>query len=182
MIHDNVLLISLLLMLVVLGAFIFVVMNSGTATDYGPIKDKAYRLRSKLFLVIVIAGVFVAVGTLDSLPYTKNINSMASLTKVNVEGKQWYWDLSQDHAPVNTPVAFRVTSGDVNHGLGIYNSELRLLAQTQAMPGYTNELVYTFKQPGEYQLMCLEYCGLVHHAMISTFTVEAQTPATTTEM
>jgi heme/copper-type cytochrome/quinol oxidase subunit 2 len=42
------------------------------------------------------------------------------------------------------PVEFQVTSADVNHGFGIYDRSGRLLAQTQAMPGITNRLVYTF--------------------------------------
>jgi cytochrome c oxidase subunit 2 len=42
---------------------------------------------------------------------------------------------------------------------------MRIVAQTQAMPGYTNILRYTFSQPGTYQVLCLEFCGLAHHDM-----------------
>jgi len=45
------------------------------------------------------------------------------------------------------------------------------VAQTQAMPGYTNVLRHTFKDPGNYKILCLEYCGLVHHGMMSELTV-----------
>jgi cytochrome c oxidase subunit 2 len=48
----------------------------------------------------------------------------------------------------------------------MYDRSGRLLAQTQAMPGITNRLVYTFTQPGKYRILCLEYCGLAHHGMI----------------
>jgi len=50
----------------------------------------------------------------------------------------------------------------MNHGFGIYNTSLELLAQTQAMPGYINRLQYTFATPGTYHILRLEYCGLMH--------------------
>ncbi len=71
------------------------------------------------------------------------------------------------------PVEFRVTAGDVNHGMGVYDETLRLLVQVQAMPGFTNRLVYTFAEPGTYRLLCLEYCGLAHHGMIAELKVTA---------
>jgi cytochrome c oxidase subunit 2 len=48
---------------------------------------------------------------------------------------------------------------------------MRLVGQTQAMPGYTNSIKITFKESGIYKLLCMEYCGLAHHAMITDFTV-----------
>ena len=39
------------------------------------------------------------------------------------------------------------------------------------MPGYTNVLRRTFAQPGKYRVLCLEYCGLVHHNMIAEIDV-----------
>jgi cytochrome c oxidase subunit 2 len=70
-------------------------------------------------------------------------------------------------------VVFRVTGADVNHGFGVYNENLELVTQVQAMPGYTNKLVYTFDQPGKYRILCLEYCGLAHHAMMGELNVKA---------
>ena len=64
-----------------------------------------------------------------------------------------------------------VTSADVNHGFGIYDADLRLVAQTQAMPGYTNRLRHTFAAEGTYRVLCMEYCGLVHHNMITEIKV-----------
>ena len=70
-----------------------------------------------------------------------------------------------------TPVEFRVTSSDVNHGFAIYAPDGRIATQTQAMPGYTNKLVHTFTEPGTYTVMCLEYCGIGHAPMTATLTV-----------
>lgn len=39
------------------------------------------------------------------------------------------------------------------------------------MPGYVNRLVHTFDRPGRYRLLCLEFCGVVHHDMVAEFEV-----------
>jgi len=39
------------------------------------------------------------------------------------------------------------------------------------MPGYVNRLGYTFTETGEYEVLCLEYCGLAHHAMVAKIIV-----------
>lgn len=171
MIHDNVFYLSLVLMGGVFFAFAFVALQSGKVTEYALVQAKAYKNRSRLFWVIIIAGIGVSIGTTRLLPYDATQEGAVTDLSIDVEGRQWYWVLSQDHAPVNTTVTFNVTSGDVNHGFGIYDKDLRLLSQTQAMPGYLNKLEFTFNKSGEYQLMCLEYCGLAHHAMISKFNV-----------
>jgi len=169
MIHENVLLLSLILMSGVLFAFVYVFINSSKAEqDYASITKTSYSKRNKLFGFIVLAGVVIAIGTTRGLPYGDRV---ANAKQIDVIGKQWYWEISDTTAQVNQPIEFNVGSGDVNHGLGIYDQNLRLLTQVQAMPDYTNKLSYTFKKAGEYKLMCMEYCGLVHHSMISTFIV-----------
>ncbi|MCM3117790.1 hypothetical protein M3610_21285 [Neobacillus sp. MER 74] len=70
------------------------------------------------------------------------------------------------------PVQFRVTSKDVTHGFGLYDEKLHLIAQTQAMPDYTNIVSITFKKPGTYKIMCLEYCSTGHHVMIKDIVVK----------
>ena len=68
---------------------------------------------------------------------------------------------------------FHVTSKDVNHGFALYDPDMRIVAQTQAMPGYTNVLRYTFNEPGVYRVLCLEYCGVAHHEMTAEIKVAA---------
>ena len=80
--------------------------------------------------------------------------------------------MSQETVLAGQEVEFQVTSADVNHGFAIYKNKTRLLAQTQAMPGYVNKLRYKFTEPGEYEVLCLEYCGLAHHGMSAKFTVK----------
>ncbi len=172
--QENVLILSLVLMALISWVFVFVALNSHQYEEnYATIQKKAYSFRAKFFWFLAALGVIVAFATTQTLPYASTKGSYnSSDVHINVIGKQWYWDMDKFGAKTGDTVVFNVTSGDVNHGLGIYDSELRLLGQTQAMPGYENKLRYTFDEPGEYRLLCMEYCGLAHHAMIAPFNVE----------
>jgi len=90
---------------------------------------------------------------------------------VTVTGSQWSWEIDTPEIPAGRPIVFAVTSTDVNHGVGLYDGNYRLLNQAQGMPGWTNRFQYTFTEPGTYRLLCLEYCGLAHHEMIGEITV-----------
>jgi cytochrome c oxidase subunit 2 len=78
---------------------------------------------------------------------------------------------SPPELPSGALIEFRVTSLDVNHGFGLYGPDGRLVAQTQAMPGYVNRLRVRLDRPRAYLILCLEYCGLAHHAMRAEVTV-----------
>jgi cytochrome c oxidase subunit 2 len=71
--------------------------------------------------------------------------------------------------PAGRRVRFRVTSPDVLHGFQIVGTNVNLTVA----PGYVSETVATFSEPGEYLVVCNEYCGLGHHAMQGTLIVEA---------
>jgi cytochrome c oxidase subunit 2 len=50
---------------------------------------------------------------------------------------------------------------------------MQMLAQIQAMPGFTNKVRHRFTEPGKYKILCMEYCGLAHHGMVADFDVAA---------
>lgn len=173
MIQDTVFVVTVVLMLVVAGAFAFVAMGAGkTTAEYPPIQQKSQGLRVWFFWLLIIAGVLIAVITLLDLPYaaTRGDTPDDAVT-VGVEGKQWFWEVGSADLNAGDTVVFNVTSGDVNHGLGVYDPAMRMIGQTQAMPGYVNVLAVALDSPGTYKLLCMEYCGLVHHAMVSELAV-----------
>jgi len=161
------------LVLAVLVIFIVVVKGSGERKDYAVVQKKLYGFRRPFFLTAIGFGVFISVITLIDLPFATPSAQIGTPQVVKVTGVQWGWDMSSDELLVGQPVEFHVTSDDVNHNFAIYTSSLRMLAQTQAMPGYVNILRHTFDEPGTYKILCLEYCGLAHHDMISEITVVA---------
>jgi cytochrome c oxidase subunit 2 len=71
--------------------------------------------------------------------------------------------------PAGVPVTFRVTSPDVLHGFQIVGSNVNLTVA----PGYVSQATARFDTPGQYLVVCNEYCGLGHHNMQSTVVVEA---------
>jgi cytochrome c oxidase subunit 2 len=158
---------------IIAAAFLYVVARSGTPLQYESVQKKAYGIRRWFFWALVVLGVGTTYASLADFPISDQRGSSAGAQVVNVVGKQWYWELSANQFTAGVPVEFRVTAGDVNHGFGIYGPTGRLVAQTQAMPGFTNRLVHTFTEPGKYRALCLEYCGLVHHNMIAEFEVLA---------
>jgi cytochrome c oxidase subunit 2 len=62
--------------------------------------------------------------------------------------------------PANKPVRFRITSPDVTHGFQIVATN----GNAMIVPGYVSQFSTSFK-PGNYLIVCNEYCGLGHHMM-----------------
>jgi cytochrome c oxidase subunit 2 len=90
---------------------------------------------------------------------------------VSVVATMFAFDPDPIEVPADRPVTFRLTSGDVLHGLNIAGTN----ANAMAVPGYVSQFTVTFDEPGEYLITCHEYCGLYHHAMVGRLIVtEAQ--------
>lgn len=75
---------------------------------------------------------------------------------------------SEIRVPAGRPVTFRLTSPDVMHGFQIVGTN----ASTMIMPGYVSEFTTVFDTPGEFLIVCNEYCGLGHHGMYGKLIVE----------
>ena len=162
--------ISLLLMAVTTVIFLWVVWGASAKSDGS---GNPYRFRGPLFWIAVIAGVAITYGTLSPWPLVAHANTAkAAAVIVKATGYQWRWELSQDTVLAGQEVEFQVTSADVNHGFALYKNKTQLLTQTQAMPGYVNKLRYKFAEPGEYEVLCLEYCGVAHHGMAAKIIVK----------
>ncbi len=72
--------------------------------------------------------------------------------------------------PAGRPVTFRLTSADVTHGFQIVATN----GNTIIIPGYISQFTTVFREPGEYLIVCNEYCGLGHHLMSAKLIVEAE--------
>jgi cytochrome c oxidase subunit 2 len=161
------------LVAVLAAVFVFVALRSGNGAEFTPIEQRAGRLRVIYFWALLSIMLVATIVTLSSLPYPRNRPVRGVPQVVNALAHQWYWEVTPVEVEKGRTVEFRVTAADVNHGFGLYDSSLRLVAQTQAMPGYINVMHYTFEEPGTYTIQCLEYCGVAHHAMQETINVKA---------
>lgn len=153
--------------------FIVVIRQAGKPADPHKVQKTAYAIRRWWFAALILLGVSVTYASLKPFPIADQQARSQSAQIVDAIASQWAWKLSQEKVSVGTPVQFNVTSLDVNHGFAIYGPNDRIVTQTQAMPGFTNRLLYTFREPGRYRVMCLEYCGLAHHGMVTEFEVVA---------
>lgn len=95
-----------------------------------------------------------------------------------VEGKEWEYELvyvaeafsytpKEVEVPLGAKVKVLVTTKDVIHGFEVAGTNINMMVE----PGYISELVTTFDKPGEYLVLCNEYCGAGHHLMYSTIKV-----------
>ncbi|MBN9614961.1 MAG: hypothetical protein BGO25_01465 [Acidobacteriales bacterium 59-55] len=141
-----------------------------------PIEDqtemhrRGYAVRSKWFLFVTLFLLAAFVATLPFFPYLSRVTAQGPALRVPVIAQQFTF-IMPSHLPLKQRIIFEVTSRDVNHNFGIYNSKGELIAQTQAMPDYVNNLEVTFQKSGRYTVRCLEYCGVGHALMEKEFTV-----------
>lgn len=167
-----------------LAAIVFLYIFLSSKKSGQSVEGMANPLRKRFWfslILLVVLGIFVSV-TIPKSPYYLFAKETPSKV-IHVTAMQFAFIISEKpidfkntsanpiELPADKLIEFRVTSQDVNHGFAIYNDENRLIAQTQAMPGYMNRLRYKFK-PGKYDVFCLEYCGMAHQGMRSSFNVK----------
>lgn len=164
---------SLIGIAAVAALFAAVAASAASVDDPARIQSGVARLRRRLAWVFGLAFVPITALSLWAAPLRNDPRAVDGEHVVEVVGHQWFWEISESRLPADASVAFHVTSADVNHGFAIYDEDLRVVAQTQAMPGYVNVLRVRFPKPGSYRVLCLEYCGLVHHGMAASLEVVA---------
>ncbi len=166
---------SLVLMALVAVVFLWVCAKSGAdRADAATVAARGYRWRGPLVWLMLVAGVLISVGTLRHWPLRAYASDVGPAdVVVQATARQWSWDIVPDTVPVGKMVEFDLHSADVNHGFALYRDATHVVAQAQVMPGYVNRLRIRFDTPGEYQVLCLEYCGIAHSNMRAVVKVVA---------
>lgn len=175
----------LLLSALIMAVFAWVAMSTRSPAEVDI--ARAYGVRRVFFISAASLLILLLFATLPRSPYARS--DMRPDRIVYVTARQFDFIFSDEpitrkadlgnirgieHLALEQDalIEFRVTSLDVNHGFGLYGPGRRLLAQTQAMPGYVNRLFVRLTEPGQYQVLCLEYCAAGHHLMQQTMTVK----------
>ncbi|MDG2053186.1 MAG: cytochrome c oxidase subunit II [Phycisphaerales bacterium] len=90
--------------------------------------------------------------------------------EVRVNGQVWSWTFQHPNGavegdqvtlPMDRPVQFIMTSSDVLHSVFIPAFRVK----NDVVPGRYRTLWFTATKPGEFQLLCSEYCGKGHSDM-----------------
>ncbi len=90
---------------------------------------------------------------------------------VTAVGRMWEWEFDYGNGmkskdlilPVNKAVRVALKSEDVNHSLFIPAFRVK----EDVIPGYDNYLWFIPTFVGEYEILCTEYCGLLHSGMLA---------------
>ena len=88
--------------------------------------------------------------------------------EVVVVARAWSFEPAEIRVPAGAELLFTATTTDVLHGFNIEGTRLNMML----IPGQISRNSYQFDAPGEYLLICHEYCGLGHHLMAGRVIVE----------
>lgn len=100
----------------------------------------------------------------------------ADATEIMVVGKRWMWrfyhphgraEINDLHVPAGRPVRLVMTSDDVIHSL--YLPAFR--NKQDVLPGRYTSMWFEATTPGDYLLLCSEYCGTEHADMMGRLIV-----------
>lgn len=80
----------------------------------------------------------------------------------------WEFTPPEIRIPVGSTITFYLTSTDVLHGFWVEGTNINIMV----LPGHVSKLTARFEKPGEYLLVCHEYCGVSHHEMAGKVIVE----------
>jgi len=90
--------------------------------------------------------------------------------EVRMTAQIWSFAPNEIRVPAGSTVHFWATSKDVVHGLLIP----RVNVNVMVLPGQIAHAQARFDRPGEYPIICHEYCGIAHHTMAGKVIVEAR--------
>ena len=138
----------------------------------------ALLLVATMFFVVIDYGTLVQTASFRRDPAAlPNAAQDGQLVKtgphaysVHLTGHLWAWTPSPLHIPKGAVVTFYVTSSDVLHGFEVQGTTIN----ATAVPGITGVVSYTFDRAGIFNIICNEYCGIEHQAMVGTIVVDPE--------
>jgi cytochrome c oxidase subunit 2 len=130
---------------------------------------------------IVPAVILLVMGVLafETLTFTDTVPRSWDV-QVTAIGHQWFWEFYANYTngtsvhsvgalslKSNLTVLLLVKSVDVDHSLFIPALGVHL----DAIPGHVNRIWFQPSLPGTYDIVCTQFCGVSHYAMVATLTV-----------
>jgi cytochrome c oxidase subunit 2 len=152
----------------------------GEESNYQIAKGRSQKLivgGGVIFPAVILTIVFGF--TLKTLSGLNSMQQDGALV-IEVIGHQWWWEINypeqgfttanEIHIPAGEPVEFRLEAADVIHSFWVPS----LHGKRDLIPGQTNTLWLEADEPGEYQGLCAEFCGIQHAKMLFVIVAEPQ--------
>jgi cytochrome c oxidase subunit 2 len=98
---------------------------------------------------------------------------------INVYAQQYAWIFVYEndketedelYVPVNKPIKLVLISEDVNHSFALPSYRIKV----DAVPGMETYAWFLPDEEGEYDILCTEYCGVDHSAMVAKLYVVSE--------
>lgn len=83
-------------------------------------------------------------------------------------GQIWRWEPNEIVIPAGSNLTIYLTSRDVQHGFKVVGTDINVMV----VPGQVSRVEHRFDEPGEYLIVCHEFCGLQHQTMAGKIIVE----------
>ena len=110
----------------------------------------------------------------DVRPFTEGtlIQHGPNRYEVQYVAKMWKFEPAEISITPGSTVDVYLSAPDVTHGMQIVGTNVNLMA----VPGVVNYARVKFTQPGDYLIVCNEYCGIAHQNMAGVIHVTADAP------
>lgn len=158
-----------LTIVVVLGLSMFAVMPIWHAFGRQNSPTESYRISPDAYWQKVTAFV----DGKEGLSVRTDAGVKPTGEDVYIGAIQWAWQPNQTILETGRKYRIHLSSKDVNHGFSLHQEgEASQKMNFQVLPGYEYVLTMTFDQPGTYDIVCQEYCGLGHQYMVGKIVVQ----------
>jgi cytochrome c oxidase subunit 2 len=140
----------------------------GSAAPRGAAPTRSRRLEIAWITLPLL--VFLGIFYWGARLYAELRSTPVDALDISVIAKQWMWKVQHPggqreidtlHIPVDRPVKLLMTSQDVIHSFYVPSFRVK----QDVLPGRYTLLWFEARRPGEYPLLCAEFCGTGHSRM-----------------
>jgi cytochrome c oxidase subunit 2 len=147
-----------LAILALMGWFAYRVTRAG---DTGGVRPALFWSFVGCLVVIGVSLHIITYNTIPWVPLDLHRGSAQADTVIEIGVAQHRFRLPAERVVVrcNDKVLFRVTSGDLTYGFGLFRGDNSMVFQMQVLPGHDNDILWRFDRAGVYSIRSTEYSG-----------------------
>lgn len=138
-------------------------------------KGKGGVLKNTLFYafvsLLVVLGVSLHIITYNTIPWAPLDMNRAEIKPdkvfdIRMENHQFILPAEKLVIGCHEKALFKVTSGDLTYGFGLFREDNSMVFQMQVVPGHMNDILWQFDKSGVYTIRSTEYSGPEGYKMI----------------